>query len=468
MNEEGDIDSPLLRSNDVKGGDLGSILYLAVGIIAARFSWVVIKTTDTALLGHVSTHALEASSMADLYMSSTGVITYGYVLSVFVANARGANDSRMGCVWFAVSLSVLSILTAFVMGLWLVVSNVLSLVGVDEQMSHDAGYFSAVLSLCLPARSLFGQLSQLFSGNGVVYPTAAASAFAAVCNLVMGLILVLGIPFKKFDGFGFDACPWVTVFAEYSQLLFFIFVFILFKKAHLEFWVPVKLSDITRSRVFEYLKLYVPAALSAASDWWRVSLIGIFCAKLGDTELAVFNSSYRILWITLTVVGALAQSVGILVGQNMASGDIHRSKSILHNGGSFTILTLLLLTVIIFLNLEEFAGIFSNDTEIKEVFLKIRTPLCLELFLMNMSVFFEGILISLGKTRTVFWIGALGSWAGQVPACWIGTFYFKDLKMVFWGVSIGYGLTVFAMVWALARMNWNDLATEARSRAVCD
>jgi hypothetical protein len=45
-------------------------------------------------------------------------------------------------------------------------------------------------------------------------------------NLVVGLPMVLGIPLKQlgvaFDGFGFAACPWVTVGAEYLQFAFFM------------------------------------------------------------------------------------------------------------------------------------------------------------------------------------------------------------------------------------------------------
>tara|TARA_R110002050_G_scaffold34056_5_gene86208 strand:+ start:137 stop:277 length:141 start_codon:yes stop_codon:yes gene_type:complete len=40
--------------------------------------------------------------------------------------------------------------------------------------------------------------------------------------------------------------------------------------------------------------IYVPAALSSASDWWRLSIIGILAATLGDVELAVFNTRYSI------------------------------------------------------------------------------------------------------------------------------------------------------------------------------
>ena len=36
-----------------------------------------------------------------------------------------------------------------------------------------------------------------------------------------------------------------------------------------------------------YLRLYVPAALSIASDFWRMSAVGAFAARLSTLDLAV-------------------------------------------------------------------------------------------------------------------------------------------------------------------------------------
>jgi hypothetical protein len=66
------------------------LVKLAFGMFFARVSWVIIKVTDSALLGHVSTAALAASSVGDLWMSSTGIFVYGSVLPTFVGNSLGA------------------------------------------------------------------------------------------------------------------------------------------------------------------------------------------------------------------------------------------------------------------------------------------------------------------------------------------------------------------------------------------
>ena len=72
-----------------------------------RISWVAIKTTDSALLGHTpNPDALTISSYSDLYTSAVGVLLASGVLSMFVGNAIGSGNKEMAGVWLQVSFSL--------------------------------------------------------------------------------------------------------------------------------------------------------------------------------------------------------------------------------------------------------------------------------------------------------------------------------------------------------------------------
>ena len=40
-----------------------------------------------------------------------------------------------------------------------------------------------------------------------------------------------------------------------------------------------------KDRVFEFYKLYLPSALAIASDFWRVTVIGVIAASRGSVEV---------------------------------------------------------------------------------------------------------------------------------------------------------------------------------------
>ena len=57
-----------------------------------------------------------------------------------------------------------------------------------------------------------------------------------------------------------------------------------------------------------------------ASDFWRLSVIGIVAAGMGEKEVGVFNASYRILWMCLIFIVAVAGAISIKMSQALGSG----------------------------------------------------------------------------------------------------------------------------------------------------
>ena len=162
------------------------------------------KVTDTALLGHVGTHALAASSLSDLWTMASGVFIQGRVLGIFVGNAVGAAKAgtapwSVAGEWFQVSIAVLGAIALVVMGLWALTEPVLTLFGEEPSLVSDASFFSLVLMACIPARVLFSQLSQYFSAQGIVKPSMQVALIGLAANLSLGFVFVLGVPFEDFS-----------------------------------------------------------------------------------------------------------------------------------------------------------------------------------------------------------------------------------------------------------------------------
>ncbi len=77
-------------------------MVLAAPLMVSALSFVVMKVTNTALVGHTGTENLAAVALSDLWTSSTGVFIQGRVLGVFVGNAVGAGDTKLAGIWLQV------------------------------------------------------------------------------------------------------------------------------------------------------------------------------------------------------------------------------------------------------------------------------------------------------------------------------------------------------------------------------
>lgn len=424
------------------------------------------KTTDTSLLGHVGTHYLSAAALSDLWTSATGVFIEGRILTSFCSQALGANNPRLAGVWLQVSLLVLGLLALPVIFCSIITPWVLRGMGVSERMAWDAASYAWILAISIPARLVFVQLEQFFQAQSILYPGVIVSVTVMFCNLILGLVLVLGVGVPGWSGFGFLACPSVTTAMEFLQVGLFLGVFCYIKQLHAACWPGLSWSFITSERVQEYTRLLIPALLSTASDFWRMATIGAFAAHLGDIEVGVFNASYRILWICYTFTGALASAVSIRLGNALGAGDPAQAKFTSLVGCGIALILLGVLGLLVYYFPRLFAAIFSSDPLVHEMFESIRLPLSLVMVFQNLAILLEQIPVTMGRTSMVLAIGFVGSWLGQVPGVLVCFWLWrKDIVGLYAGVAAGYGLTAVLLGCVVVTSDWSRYSMEARKRA---
>lgn len=75
--------------------DAYDTVVLGVPIFLAMLSWIGMKTTDSALLGHVSADALAAAALSDIWTMCTAVFIQGRVLGVLIGAAVGAGNPKL-------------------------------------------------------------------------------------------------------------------------------------------------------------------------------------------------------------------------------------------------------------------------------------------------------------------------------------------------------------------------------------
>jgi Na+-driven multidrug efflux pump len=230
------------------------------------------KTTDTALLGHVSRDALSAAALSDLWTMCTAMLIQGRALDVLVGGAMGAGNPKLAGIYLQVAYAVISVVAVGVFICWNLTERIWVAFGSDSEISQMAGYYARILSLTIPGQLLFTQLSQFFSAQRIMRPEVNASTCALVLNLVLGLIFVLGIPFPNFEGYGFAACPIVTSSAVYVQILVLWYFYIHKQRLHEPAWGGWSLKEITWERIKTFSALYFPSAFGIASDFWRVAV----------------------------------------------------------------------------------------------------------------------------------------------------------------------------------------------------
>ena len=329
---------------------------------------------------------------------TTQVLLNGNVLGVFVGGAVGAGNPKLAGIYLQVSYVVLFIVSIIVIISWCFTERVWLWFGSDAEISHMAGYYAQILSTAIPGMILFNQLAQFFSAQRIMQPEVNSSALGLFANLLFGLIFVLGWPIPGFEGYGFNACPTVTAIVTYVQFGFVLLVYVHIQKLHAPCWPGWKAwkTNITWTRIVTFSELYFPAALSSASDFWRVAVIGTVAAKLGETEVAVFNTAYRIMWIALIFVGSLASASAINMSIRLGKMQPFAARQAGFVGIGMSIIMLFILSTLIVFRSRLLGQIFTTSEEFLVLFEEAAVPFTITLFFMNLSVAIERIPYSMG------------------------------------------------------------------------
>jgi len=483
-------DTPLLLDSgdakeDAQEGNIRSIfgdaidtLHLAAPIFISRVSFTGMKTTDTALLGHVSGKALSAAALSDLWTMCTGVFIQGGAVSILVGQSVGANNHNLALVYLRISYFVLGLISIVLVVSWCYTEQIWIMLGQSRDVAEAAGYYSYVFVFSIPAQLAYSQMSQFLSAQRIMRPEVTTSMIALGFNLLLGSIFVLGFPIPSFEGLGFKACPVVTVVVVWIQSIVLWAFFREFLKKEPSFstnkrdeagpkqnFVSSMIDGITLDRIRTFSALYFPAALSLASDFWRMGLIGAVAATLGEREVGLFNASYRILWITLIFVGALSAASGIKIGLKLGRGDSSAARKAAFVGISLVLVCLIVLAMLVYCNTRLFGRIFTNDESYLDLFQECRLPFTLTLFFMNLAVGIEAIPLSMGRTGSVFFSGVLASWLGQVPGVLLLTKYWRnDLFALYSGIAGGYCVLVFLYGGLILTSDWKKYSEIARKR----
>ena len=451
-------------SSDVMHHDLPSgiaiLLRSAIPIFFSRCAWVVMKMTDSALLGHTGTKYLAASSLSDLWTMTTGVFILDRILGVMCSQANGAKKYEMIGIWFQVSMVVVCTAGIVVMISWWCTGPILSLLGQPYELAHYAGIYASVLSLCLPGRILFAELSQVLQSQSILRPSVVAGTSAMIFNLIFGFILVIVLQL------GFIVCPAVTVMAEVLQSIIIVGYYIWYKGVASHCWPSTSIfENVTKERFIEYVRLYLPAVLQLGTDFWRMAAVGSFAAALGEVEVVAFNVSYRVMWLALAFVGSLARATSYRVGKCLGSGHPKTACEAVECGLITVCVFSAILSLVTLLFSESVGAIFSNDVLVGEALYNIRFPLSCTVFMMTISFMLEVIPTSVGNTYSVFKSGFIACWFFQIPIVAVLFHQNRTLKSIFTGVAIGYVGICALYIRLILNIDWHAAAVGAQRKA---
>uniref|UniRef100_A0A3Q7H6G5 Protein DETOXIFICATION n=1 Tax=Solanum lycopersicum TaxID=4081 RepID=A0A3Q7H6G5_SOLLC len=334
--------------------EVKEICYLAGPMIIVTLSQYFLQTISLMMVGHLGELALSSTSIA---ISIAGVTGFSFLLGMATAletlcgQAFGARQyRRLGTQTYTAIFSLVIVCIPIAV-LWLYVGKLLTFMGQDPQISHEAGKFIKWMIPALFAYANLQSLVRFFQMQSMIVPMLISSCLTICFHIPLSWMLVFS------SGLG-------NIGAAVA--------------VGISLWLNVII-------LASYMRLSPACAKTRAPvlEWWSFELLILLSGLLPNPQLETsvlsicLNTTYTLYAIPFGLSGAVSTRVSNQLGAGNPQGARASAISVMLIAAA----TSILVSTTVFACRNVFGYIFSNEKEVVNYVANIAPLLCLSVII---------------------------------------------------------------------------------------
>ncbi|MGH7536803.1 MAG: MATE family efflux transporter, partial [Gemmatimonadales bacterium] len=340
--------------------ELRAMLRLAVPVVVIQVGMMAMGVVDTVMVGHLSTQALAAVALGNLYFFVFAVFGMGtlMVLDPVVAQAVGAHDERAVARGIQRGVVLAFLLAVPSAVLLCVAAPLMALARQPAEVVPLAAQYSAIMAPGVLPFFLFvvfrQSLQSLRHTREIVVSIVAANLVNAVLNW--------GLIFGRwgFPAMGVAGSAWATTISRWLLALAVLALAWRELRPRLH---PVLPEIRELSPLGRMLRLGLPIGMQYVLEFGAFAFVALMMGWLGTREMAGHQVAINLASLTFMVPLGVSDAASVLVGHAVGRGDLIGSRgaarAALACGAAF-----MSLTGIMFLTLPQpLARLYSNQPE---------------------------------------------------------------------------------------------------------
>jgi MATE family multidrug resistance protein len=414
------------------------MLRLASPVVVIQLGMMSMGVVDTVMVGHLSTRALAAVALGNLYFFCFAVFGMGtlMVLDPIVAQAVGARDEPAIARGIQRGILLACILTLPAAVLLVLADRLLGLAHQPAEILPMASAYSVRMAPGVLPFYLFVVFRQSLQAMRHTAPILLAIVLANLVNALLNWILIFG--HLGFPAMGVVGSAWATTVSRWLLVAGLVSV----SWVHLQPYLrPVLAESWHLPPLGRMLRLGLPIGAQYVLEFGAFAFVALMMGWLGTRQMAGHQVAINLASLTFMVPLGVADAASVLVGHAVGRADPAgargAARAALTCGASFMAMTGLL-----FLALPgPLAGLYSHDPAVIAVaVLLIRVAGVFQVF-DGLQAVAGGILRGLGQTRVAMTGNLLGYWTIGLPVSYYLCFVAGWGPVgLWWGLVLGLGL----------------------------
>lgn len=418
-----------------EGNITGTLVKLAIPIMATSFVQMAYNMTDMIWLGRVSTQAVAAAGTAGFFTwFGTALFMIPKVgAEVGVAQSYGRDDMESARKYVSHTIQ-LDIIIALIYSLVLILFRH-QIIGFfdfgDSLVTGMATDYLLIISFGLIFYFLNPVYSGIFNGSGNSTTPFKVNAVGLVTNMILDPILIHGLgPFPKM---GIRGAALATIISQFIVTIIFIKI----SRNKSDLFSNLKIIKIPDKNYLKNIfKLGFPAFLQTGLFATIAMIIAKIIAQWGPTPIAVQKVGSQIESISWMTAGGFSTAISAFIGQNYGADKWDRIREGYRRGLLIVGIIGIFATCLLIFGANPIFRLFiPHDKEALNMGVTYLRILGLSQLFMTIEIATGGAFNGLGKTIPPAFIGILFNGL-RIPAALILSSTSLGLNGVWWSISI--------------------------------
>ncbi len=431
------------------GGVFSNLVRLAVPFMLSNLLQMLYSMIDMIVVGqYVGSTGLSAVTISSQIIMLMTTIATGFASAgqVLISQQVGSKDSEGRKNTIGTLFSTLLIMAAVmtVVGLTLYVP-MLRLLQVPQESFSQAADYMLVCSGGIVFTYGYNSISAILRGMGDGKRPLVFIGIASLINVALDLLFVGPM------GLQAAGAAWATIIAQAVSFLISI-VYLYREREAVGFDFHLSSFRIHKNILSILLRLGLPAALQHSAISISMLFINGFINVYGLAASAAFGVGRRVEMLPTTLTMSVSMAVSAMVGQNMAAGEVKRSKQTVYYALCVNLSVTLVAFVCFALWPRGVFAIFTQDESVLELSKLLMTTILIGMPAFPIMQAFNPFIQGIGNARLSLIIGLMDGVVARIGLCLL---FEQVLHMGMFGVLLGYTLATYvtaipAMVYFLS------------------
>nr|XP_023892684.1 protein DETOXIFICATION 12-like [Quercus suber] len=442
-------------------GELKRLGFLAGPMVVVTLSQYLLQVISLMMVGHLGELALSSAAIAISLSAVTGfslLLGMASALETLCGQAYGAQQYQKIGIQTYTAIFSLNLVCLPLSLLWMNMGKLLSLIGQDPLISHEAGKFTMWLVPALFAYATLQPLIRYLQTQSLVKPMLISSFVILCFHIPLCWVLV----FKS--GLG-NLGAALAMGISYWLNVILLGLYVKYSSACKKTLVPI--SKELFQGTGEFFRFAIPSAIMVCLEWWSFELLILLSGLLPNPQLetSVLSVCLNTIATLYTIPYGLGAAASTRISNELGAGNPQAARVAVFAVLFLAVTETSIVSTILLASRSVFGYTFSNEKEVVD-YVKTMAPLVsLSIILDSLQGVLSGVARGCGWQHIGAYVNLGAFYLCGIPAAAVLGFMTNLRGRGLWiGIQTGAFVQTVMLSIITSCINWEKQASNARER----